>query len=83
MLRELQVTEVSLFGSVARGDATIHSDIDLLIEFSPGFRFGLGHLTKVEELLERHLPARVDLVLRHCVYPDFAPTIFGEAIRAA
>jgi uncharacterized protein len=40
-LRALGITHLSLFGSVARGEAGPKSDIDLRIEVNPAARFGL------------------------------------------
>ena len=44
---------VAVFGSVARGDESSSSDIDLLVEFEPGSSlFDLLHITEeLEELL--------------------------------
>lgn len=44
---------VAVFGSVARGDESPSSDIDLLVEFEPGSSlFDLLHITEeLEELL--------------------------------
>jgi predicted nucleotidyltransferase len=51
---------VRLFGSVARGDDTVASDIDLLVDFEPGSSlFDLYRLTAELESLLGH---RVDVV---------------------
>ena len=58
-----QVTELSLFGSVLRDDFGPGSDVDVLVEFSPGRTPGLGFVTmaaELSELLGRH----VDVVTR-------------------
>jgi predicted nucleotidyltransferase len=51
---------VSLFGSVARGDETPTSDIDFLIEFEPGS--SLFDLLHISEELEALLGIPVDVV---------------------
>jgi len=43
-LRARGITALSLFGSVARGEAGPKSDIDLLIATDPAARFGLSDL---------------------------------------
>jgi len=51
---------VAVFGSVARGDETPTSDIDLLVEFEPGSSlFDLFHMS---EALEALLGVPVDVV---------------------
>lgn len=51
---------VRVFGSIARGDASENSDIDLLVDFEPASSlFDLLHLT---EELEQLLDHRVDVV---------------------
>ena len=50
---------MALFGSVARGDATDQSDIDILVEVDP--TIGLRMVDLAEEL-ESYLHRRVDLV---------------------
>lgn len=51
---------VRVFGSVARGDARLGSDIDLLIDV-PG-RTGLVTIGQIEDKLNDLLPWRVDVV---------------------
>ena len=51
--------QMALFGSVARGDATDQSDIDILVEVDP--TIGLQMVDLAEEL-ESHLHRKVDLV---------------------
>jgi len=60
LVRHHRGRSVSLFGSVARGDATPESDIDFLVEFEPGSSlFDLMHL---QEALQQLLGVSVDVV---------------------
>ena len=52
--------EVSVFGSVARGEDRYDSDIDLLMSFRPGT--GLFAVVDLTEELERLLGTEVDIV---------------------
>lgn len=54
------VTNVRVFGSVARGQETAHSDIDLLVDLKPDT--GLFALVALRGDLEHLLEAGVDLV---------------------
>lgn len=71
------VSEIRVFGSVARGDAAPDSDIDFLIEVSgpttPWFPGGL--VADLEELLGR----RVDVVEPDAVREDMRERILEEA----
>jgi predicted nucleotidyltransferase len=56
-----QVSRLSLFGSVQRGDETIDSDIDLLVEFKAGSRIGYFTLAQMQDELSSLLELPVDL----------------------
>ncbi|WP_336084495.1 nucleotidyltransferase family protein [Nocardia sp. SSK8] len=58
---EYGVSELTLFGSVARGEATQTSDVDLLYVRGPDAVRGLAFFRFVEEL-EKLLGTHVDLV---------------------
>lgn len=66
------VTNLRVFGSVARGEETVGSDIDLLVDLSKNT--GLFALMSLRGELERLLEAKVDLVpadeLKHEVRQD-------------
>jgi uncharacterized protein len=48
-LRARGIARLSLFGSIARGEAGPESDIDLLIEVDRAARFGLSDLLDLQE----------------------------------
>jgi predicted nucleotidyltransferase len=78
---EFGVAELSLFGSVARGDEQAGSDVDLLVEFNrPTGMFGL---IRLQQFLERVLGCRVDLGTRGSLRPQDRDPILREAIRVA
>jgi predicted nucleotidyltransferase len=70
--------EMRVFGSVARGDATEGSDLDLLIKPEPGCSlFDLGGLL---EDLQELLGCRVDLVIEDGLKPRLRERVLREAI---
>jgi predicted nucleotidyltransferase len=73
------VTHVALFGSRARGDNGPDSDIDLIIEVSPGHKFSLIDLVGVGHLVEDHFGVRGDISMRR----SLAPFLVEEARRDA
>ncbi|NEQ65414.1 MAG: nucleotidyltransferase family protein [Symploca sp. SIO2D2] len=71
---------VRVFGSVARGEATSESDIDLLVDYdlkkiSSWFPVGLIH--DLQDLLGR----KVDVVLSDSIHPFICDRINQEAIQ--
>lgn len=64
--REFPLRRMALFGSVARGEATEWSDIDILVDVAPSI--GLGFVTLAERL-ESLLGHKVDLVSRRGIKP--------------
>jgi predicted nucleotidyltransferase len=61
-LRSAGIRRLSLFGSVARGDAEASSDVDLAAEFDPAVRMDLFRLTALERRIAEILGCRVDLL---------------------
>lgn len=69
---------VSVFGSVARGDETPGSDIDLLVELEPGTRpFAILELGAD---LEEALGVRVDVGTRETLRERVRAEVLAEAI---
>lgn len=60
-LRRRGVAHLSLFGSLARGEAREDSDIDLAVEIEPGRSFSLIRMEDTRLLLEDALGRPVDL----------------------
>ena len=58
---------MEVFGSVARGEARPDSDVDLLIEFTPGSQVGLLEMGAIREDLEAALGRPVDLLSKRAV----------------
>lgn len=61
-LRRVGIRHLSLFGSVARGDAEADSDVDLAAELDPEARIGLFALGALERRLTELVGRRVDLL---------------------
>ena len=81
-LRRFRVGSLSIFGSVARDDATDASDIDVLVEFEEGQRVGLFTFIRLMHYLEDLLGAKVDLATPDALRPEMRDEVLGEAIRA-
>jgi len=77
--RRYQVSELSLFGSLARGEAREDSDVDLMVEFEPGARIGLWRFGELEEELTRLFGRKVDLVSKRGLKPRIRPKVMRDA----
>jgi predicted nucleotidyltransferase len=75
------VEHLSLFGSVARNEASSKSDIDLLVEFSssPTFDRYMDLKFYLEDLLHTH----VDLVTKDSIRRELRKLIEKEIIHVA
>jgi hypothetical protein len=62
-----KISELALFGSALREDFRPDSDVDLLVAFAPGARWGLREWSQMEEELEQIFGRPVDLVSRAAV----------------
>jgi len=79
MLRRFHVASLSVFGSVARGEAGPESDIDLLVTFDDSV--GLFEFIRLRRHLEHALGCRVDLVTPDALRLEMREQILGEAVR--
>ena len=79
-LRRLGARSLALFGSVARGEESDSSDIDILVELQPKT---FDAYMDVKLFLEKVLGHEVDLVLADAVKPRLRPMILAEAVRAS
>ena len=59
--RRHHIHKLALFGSVLRDDFRPESDVDILVEFEPGYRVGLIRLAGIELELSALLGRKVDL----------------------
>ena len=77
----LRVSAVSVFGSVARGEAGTESDVDILVDFDGPADF--DRFMALKERLEAALGRPVDLVTRKALRPELRAAIEREAVVVA
>jgi len=75
--RQNDVTRLRIFGSMARGEATETSDVDLLIEFSE--RKSLLALVALERQMSEALERDVDLLTEPAISPYLRDRIEHDA----
>jgi uncharacterized protein len=70
-----------LFGSVARDEARVDNDVDLLVEFKQPI--GLFEFIELRQGLESILGCKVDLGTKRSLKLDLKSQVYQEAIRVA
>ena len=72
------ITALFVFGSVARGEPTPTSDVDLLYELGPGVRLG-WEIEDLSDELAAVFGRPVDLISRASIHPLLRAAIIDEA----
>ena len=78
ILRAHEVVQSSLFGSMARGEATEKSDVDILIRFRGDKT--LFDLIELKEMLEKKLSRHVDVVTYDALNRHLRERVFRQAV---
>lgn len=79
--RRFSVKALSIFGSIARDEATDNSDVDVLVEFDQKANFDL--FMDLKFYLEELLGTGVDLVTNKALRPQVRRAIEGKIIHVA
>lgn len=78
IMRSYHITSLALFGSIARGEQTSESDVDLLVDFSD--TPDLLRFIELEEKIKAALGRNVDLVPRRKLRTELFEQIESEKI---
>lgn len=76
-IRRFGIAKVGLFGSFARNEQTSNSDVDLLVEFTPGQK-NYHNFLGFSELVENLLGRRVEIVTPQSLSQFIAPYVTRE-----
>ncbi len=79
-LKQLGVKSLSLFGSVARNEASLDSDVDLLAKFEP--TIGLFEFIEIRLYLEDILGCAVDLGTENALKENLREPVLRDIIHA-
>ena len=77
---EFYVSEIGLFGSVIRDEATDKSDLDILVSFTEDP--DLFTFIRLERFLTEKLGVKVDLILKDSLKPYIGESILSEVVYA-
>jgi predicted nucleotidyltransferase len=81
-LRAAGIVHLRVFGSVARGEASPCSDIDLMADLDGSKKFSLLDMSGLENRLSDILQVRVDLTLSKSVREPIRQSAEREAVLA-
>lgn len=73
-----KVQKIGVFGSVARGDDHVGSDVDILVEFSEPV--GFFHYLALENFLRSLLQENIDVVTVRALKPSVKEDILKETV---
>lgn len=80
VLRRYNASNPRLFGSVARGDATTNSDIDVIVDLNPMSGNSLMRLAGLSEEFQGVLGLRVDVVAAELLRETVSESAAAEAV---
>ncbi|MEP6715555.1 MAG: nucleotidyltransferase family protein [Terriglobia bacterium] len=81
-LKAAGIIRLAVFGSVARGDNSLQSDIDLLADFDTTKHYTLLTMGRIENRLADLLGTRVDLSSPEWLRESIRNQVLSEAVTA-
>ncbi len=81
-LRRRGVCHVAVFGSVARGEARLNSDVDVLVDLDPDRAMGVFEYARLRLYITELLGGAGDVVNRKTIKPLLRDTILHDAVNA-
>jgi hypothetical protein len=73
------IRSLAIFGSVVRADFSLDSDIDVLVEFEPGYTPGFQFFV-IQDELSHILGRTVDLQTAKFLGPEILHSVLTEAV---
>ena len=81
-LRRMGVSHAAVFGSVARGEASADSDIDVLVELDQERSLGIFEYARLKIYINELLNGGSDVVNRRTLKPLLRDSILRDAVHA-
>jgi uncharacterized protein len=78
LCRRYGIARLEVFGSVARGEGSADSDVDLLYELIPGTSLG-WEIEDLQDELSELFGRSVDLVSKRALHRELRPVVLAEA----
>ena len=81
-LRRLGVSHAAVFGSLARGEAGVASDVDVLVDLDENLPIGVFEYARIRLYINELLNGASDVVNRRTLKPLLRAGILHDAIHA-
>ena len=76
--KNYQVEFLGVFGSVARGEDTRDSDVDVLVRFSPQVKIGYFKLYDIEQEIAQSFGRKIDLITQDALSPYIKDRVYSN-----
>ena len=76
--RENGIEFLGVFGSAARGEDRLDSDVDLLARFKSGVRIGFFEWARIEQRLSDKLGKKADLIIQDALKPRIKDRVYSD-----
>ena len=81
-MRRLGVAHAAVFGSVARGEAGLESDLDVLVDLDENRPMGVFEYARTKVYIDELLEGSSDVVNRRALKPLLRASILLDAVHA-
>src|SRR5277367_258501 len=81
-LQRLGVAHAAVFGSVARGEASADSDVDVLVDLDENRPMGVFEYARMKLYINELLEGSSDVVNRRSLKPFLRASILHDAVHA-
>jgi uncharacterized protein len=76
------IIRIGLFGSYARGDQNVNSDIDLLVEFEDNTQDLYDLKLQLKDFFQKNLEIKIDICREKYIKPRIKKSILKETVYA-
>jgi predicted nucleotidyltransferase len=80
LLSDYHLSKIGVFGSFARGESTLESDVDIIFDFDDSAEDIYTLKTALKNYLSKHFGRSVDLAREKYLKPFAKPTILQDTI---